>query len=275
MLLILLNIIVIVIVFLISIQSISVKFNFENLIPHKSSDEPSGDKLPDEVQCNIINRNNLIVALVFGQSNAANYGESTYASKGDVYVLSNGKCFNAVDPLKGTDGNGGSVWSRLGDKIIDAGLYNSVLFVPFGVGGSDISQWARDDAYRRKIINAINDIKANDFEVTHILFHQGETDSRIYREKNRYKQLFGEMLALIRSQDIGAPFYLSIATYCDSRINPEIQAAQRELVNESDGIYPGPDTDTITGEEYRLNNCHFTNIGLDVFSQMWLEVLSN
>ena len=42
--------------------------------------------------------------------------------------------YKAEDPLLGTDGNKGSVWTGLSDKIIKDQLYNTVLFIPIGAG---------------------------------------------------------------------------------------------------------------------------------------------
>ena len=79
----------------------------------------------------------VMVALVFGQSNAANWGQGRRTAGANVQVFYKGRFYRASDPIKGADGEGGSVWTRLGDKLIAAKLYDKVIFVPVARGGSE------------------------------------------------------------------------------------------------------------------------------------------
>src|SRR5947209_476712 len=80
------------------------------------------------------------VILTFGQSNAANSGEERYAARGPVHVFNvfDMRFYRAVDPLPGASHDGGSVWGRVGDKLIDAGIARSVLVVPIAFGATYI-----------------------------------------------------------------------------------------------------------------------------------------
>jgi hypothetical protein len=75
------------------------------------------------------------VILTFGQSNAANSGEERYAARGAVHVFNvfDMRFYRAVDPLPGASHDGGSVWGRVGDKLIDAGRARSILIVPIAL----------------------------------------------------------------------------------------------------------------------------------------------
>lgn len=238
-------------------------------------DKISG-KLPverEEVDCNQLNRNNLMVALVFGQSNSANEGESPKTAKRNVYSFYKGKCYRAKDPLLGASGEGGSVWTRLGDRIIEENLYNQVLFVPIGVGGTQIARWKPDGDLHKRILESIKDLKKHNLTLTHMLWHQGEMDAVLNTSKEEYKKMFLDMLESIRANGIDAPIYVSIATRCNRiRENKDIQQAQRELVDILKKIYPGPDTDKL-GLEYRFDGCHFSDEGLGKYAELWLEKL--
>src|SRR6185295_9871056 len=59
-----------------------------------------------------------MVALVFGQSNAANAGETAGSAHQGVFELYGGRLYRARDPLLGAEGDGGSVWLRLGEKAV-------------------------------------------------------------------------------------------------------------------------------------------------------------
>lgn len=214
-----------------------------------------------------------MVALVFGQSNAANFGESPRVARLGVYNLYRGYFYRARDPLRGANGEGGSVWTRLGDKLIAEKLFDRVIFVPAAVGATEIAQWAPDGALHPLILKAIEDAQRRRLKITHLLWHQGESDAVLYTSKTDYKQRFLAMLASIRAHGVDAPVFVAVATRCGQYpVNNEIAAAQRELVDPSLGIYPGPNTDLLD-ESYRYDTCHFSNEGLDAHASLWVQRL--
>ena len=258
-------------------------------------------------QCEDIPRKNLMVALVMGQSNAADFGEtlgSEFNGKftNNVYAMrENGSCKRANDPLSWLNfhygGYRSSVWSRLGQRIIDSGAYDNVLFVSIAFGGSKIESFLPGAvlvgiSLNDMILDAIQKLKDRDFEITHILWHQGESDAIIediipplgfpltYYSKttttSEYISRFKTLLQSIRDAGVDAPIYPAVATRCDD-FPPEsrIRDAQIELGTMADlGIYPGPDTDTIETDSFlRYDGCHMTDLGLDEHAELWLEKL--
>ena len=71
----------------------------------------------------------------------------------------------------------------------------------------------------------------------------------------------------------GIPFYVSVATRCKNQPDPGIAAAQRAIVNTSVWFYEGPDTDDL-GEDYRHDNCHFNEAGVDEVALRWYNILA-
>jgi len=68
------------------------------------------------------------VLLVIGQSNAANYQGQRHQSGDDrVINFSAGHCYRAASPLLGADGELGETWTLLGTKLIQSGLYRTVI----------------------------------------------------------------------------------------------------------------------------------------------------
>lgn len=227
-----------------------------------------------EVPFSELSSRRVMVVLAFGQSNSANFGATRKAAKERVYNFYRGKLYLARDPLLGADGNGGSVWSRLGNNIIAKDLYDGVVFVPLGVGATQIARWKSDGDLHPRIIEAINELKAKQLTITHLLWHQGEQDAHLKTSKDEYKKMFLDMLSNIRKQGVNAPIYVSIATTCGEpkQGNREIQQAQRELVDRSKRIYPGPDTDLLDSA-YRYDRCHFTEQGLERTAELWLQAI--
>jgi len=83
------------------------------------------------------------VLLLIGQSNAANYQGQRHRSGDDrVINFSAGHCYRADSPLLGADGELGETWTLLGTKLIQSGLYRTVILIPAAVGGSAIHRWA-------------------------------------------------------------------------------------------------------------------------------------
>lgn len=213
----------------------------------------------------------VMVALVFGQSNAANFGETRHAARRNVYVLHRGWLYPARDPLRGANGEGGSVWTRLGDKLIAEGLFDTVIFVPAAIGGAEIARWTPDGDLFPLVARAIDDVQRRRLKFTHLLWHQGESDAVLFTHPRDYQQRFLEMLAAIRARGVDAPVYVAVATRCGQYpVNPDIQWAQRDLVNPAAGILPGPDTDLLD-DTFRHDGCHFSSDGLDAHAEMWLR----
>jgi hypothetical protein len=227
-----------------------------------------------EVDCEKIKGPRTMVALVFGQSNSANHGETPYTPKHNVYNFFEGKCYVAADPLLGATGNGGSVWSRLGDMLIEEGLYDNVIFVSVGVGGTPIKRWTTNGDLQRRIFEAYGPLKKKGFRITHMFWHQGEADRNDRTKKADYIKMFMAMLGDIRKHGIDAPIYVAVATMCGSTPESfEIQEAQRELVNTSLKIYPGAFSDEIKSIEDRHDACHFSSAGMLKHAAMWLNAV--
>jgi hypothetical protein len=228
-------------------------------------------------------KKNPMIALVFGQANSANHGEpkqSQMTAQHDVFCLNNGKLTKCIDPLPGASGADGSVWTRLGGRIIDEGSsieggpYDAVVFIPIGEAASEIARWAPGPAgdLHQRILNAALMVRPHDLEITHLLWHQGESDAGRTGRAD-YKARFEAMLESIRENGIDAPIYVSVASRCYfTPPDPEIQLAQCELVDPAKGIFPGPNTDNL-GNNFRYDGCHFSNAGLEEFARLWIEQL--
>jgi len=229
-----------------------------------------------EVPCGDTSDGRTMVALVFGQSNSGNHGETLYAPKRAVLNFFEGRCYRAVDPLLGATGDGGSVWSRLGDLLIDAGLYERVIFIPIGVGTTTIEEWTRGGYLHRRITNAIVQSRSSGLTITHLFWVQGGSEPRTGGRANteRYKKNFTAMVRSIRGHGVTAPIYLAVATYCDTGPIPDIQAALRELADPKDNIFIGADNDTFYKDPANTwEKVHLSHRGLDLAARAWVDVL--
>jgi hypothetical protein len=100
------------------------------------------------------------VLLLIGQSNAANYQGQRHQSGDDrVINFSAGRCYRAASPLLGADGDMGETWTLLGTKLIQSGLYRTVILIPAAVGGTAIRRWAYGGDMNKMIVEVIQAVK--------------------------------------------------------------------------------------------------------------------
>ena len=221
------------------------------------------------------------VILTFGQSNAANSGEERYAARGQVHVFNifDMRFYRAIDPLPGASHDGGSVWGRLGDKLIDAGVAPSVLFVPIAFGATYVQDWAPGGPHHRRLLFALHRLKSARIKIDMLCWHQGEADANhTSMSADEYCGYFRSMLREVREAGVDAPVYVALATLCEEAPHPfqnraEIRRGQRKLISIRDRILPGPDTDVI-GIEHRRDGCHFAASGQQLAAQAWFKAIT-
>ncbi len=230
-----------------------------------------------KVPCGDVRGGRTMVALAFGQSNSGNHGETLYAPKKAVFNFFNGRCYRAADPLLGATGDGGSVWTRLGDLLVGQGLYDRVVFISIGVGTTTIDQWATGGYLHRRILKAIEQSRASGLEITHLFWVQGGSEPRTRGDRDNrehYRKCFNDMIGSIRARGVKAPVYIGIATYTDTGPIPDIADAQRELADQEKKIYVGADNDVLYEDpENRWEGVHLSHRGLQLCSQAWFEAI--
>jgi hypothetical protein len=221
------------------------------------------------------------VILTFGQSNAANSCEERYTPRGAVHVFHafDMKFYRAIDPLAGASDERGSVWGRLGDRLIDAGFARSVLFVPIAFGATYVDDWAPGGQYYRRLVFALHRLKRAGIAVDMLCWHQGEANANhTPMTADEYRDCFRAMLRGVREAGVKAPVYVALATLCEDGPHPfqnstQIRLGQKKLVSIWNRIMPGPDTDQI-GIAHRRDGCHFAASGQELAAQAWFRAIT-
>ncbi len=228
-----------------------------------------------EVDCKKVIHENSMVVLVFGQSNAANAGDTRYTPKNNgVYNFFNNRCYKAEDPLLGTSGNGGSVWSRFSDKLLDLEVFDTIIFHTIAVGGTSIDKWTPSGELFKRIIFAKKQIDLIGLKYTHILFHQGEADVMRNTAYMDYKSSLEYIYSGLKQLNIDAPFFVSVVGSFGKNINNKIRFAQKEFVFENNNIFLGSNSDIINDKNDRYQIGHFTKNGLAKHSQQWVDIIN-
>ncbi|MBL0925976.1 MAG: hypothetical protein IBJ12_16105 [Sphingomonadaceae bacterium] len=220
------------------------------------------------------------VFLITGQSNAANYGETLFKTSYPAKVLNffQGKCFSAASPLIGADGKAGESWTILADKLIETGKFDQVILLSSGIGATAIERWQQGGDLNLMLLKAVKSAQRK-YRITHVLWHQGEADLVRKTSTEAYVTRFESFARSLRKVNVRAPIYVSITSKC---IHPEgwksddaVTIAQRQLVNPSEGIFAGPNTNDLVLPGDRYDKCHFANSGQLKFADEWLRILND
>lgn len=213
------------------------------------------------------------IYLTYGQSNSSNSGEFGYFVKNEVFQFLLGETFVYEDPSLGVTGRGGSVWGMVGDKLIENGIHEQVVFSNCGWGGRKIEE-LKEGHYFEYLVNNYNGLTKKFGRVDGILFHQGEEDNNPQGVKDYYNN-FSEFISNLKDEGINIPIYLSRVSLCKKTpINNKLTNIQNQLIKDFDMIKEGPNTDLLSKKSERIKDyCHFSLEGYDKFSDMWVELL--
>lgn len=247
-------------------------------LPDRGEREPERPIVADakgreQVDCASI-REDAAILLIMGQSNAANSGDTRYKASRDVinYNWVDGKCYHAEDPLLGTDGDGGTIWTRLGDDLIESGHYKQVVLVDIAVSGTRIRMWAGPEGPTRHAVEAAAALRRYGRSFTHVLWHQGESDWETPRDI--YVRLFQTMSEYLHANGITAPIFVAQTTLCMGRHAPEVARAQADLPMLMNNVFAGANADSVDRLRDRQDDlCHFKDSGLNQLARLWRDAL--
>ena len=213
------------------------------------------------------------VFVTYGQSNASNAGQFGYSVKNKVYQYYDDKTYKYEDPaLGGTDGQG-SVWGQVGDKMIDKGLFDQVVFSVTGVGGKPLEELNKGECYEYFKHEYLHMSKTFG-KVDAILFHQGESNNCAIGNDKIYKAEFEKFITKMRQDGITAPIYLARSSYFDGKYDSIVIRVQNEMIRDNKNVLKGPNSDLLTNKKLRLpDDLHFSMAGFDSLSTLWVEAM--
>lgn len=215
------------------------------------------------------------VIVTAGQSLVCNYASGTYtktSTKIHQLNLLNGGVYEAADPTLGVDGTQTNFAVRLADKLITAGKCQRVIFLPIGVGGSDIAQWGLGGAYNHRIGVAFRRLASIGLTPTMFLWQQGTSDNSLGTTQATYTARGNEMISTVRANAaVNLPIFIAKESWVSGVLSTPVRAAQTALVNPSSFIFVGPDIDTITD---RQDASHMNATGANLQAAAWQSAVS-
>ena len=215
-----------------------------------------------------------MVAFVFGQSNSANHGSEKFrATSTAVANFWNGKYVAAEDPLLGASGEGGSPWTLMANRLIEAGAFDSVILITAGVGAASVQEWTTGGRLNGMLEKRLAETKDAGLTVTHFLWHQGESDNSPSRTA-AYDAAMQPIIALTKRTFPQSKFFVAQATICGEAASSSVELlkVQRDLTR-LPGVYAGTNTDEI-GFADRSDSCHLNGRGLEKHAAGWAAAIA-
>jgi lysophospholipase L1-like esterase len=216
--------------------------------------------------------NRRLILLCIGQSNAANYGSSRRAAGARVYAFANAKLHVATDPLPGGDGYGGSIWTRLGPRLVESGRFDAIVFAVAAKGSTRATDWAPKGSCHLQLVQTLNELQSSGLPVDVVLWQQGEEEAREpTASEDDYIEAVKAVAATCHRYFPRAPVMIAQATFGEL-VNEQIRRAQQRLAEEP-GFAVGPDIDRY-GLDFRHDGIHLNDAGLDAAASAWFDKLS-
>jgi hypothetical protein len=205
------------------------------------------------------------VLLVIGQSNSANHAEKKLTTHHPSHVVNyyNGHCYVAGSPLLGATGEQGEFITEVADQLIDRKIYQDVVILSSGIGGSSITRWQVDGDLNQMLMDTLSLMK--EYKVTDILWHQGETDFGLSLNEKIYEKSFNSLKTSLRDAGVAAPFFIALATKCGDNPywvpkNP-VTTAQGKLADKQTIFLAANTDELLTVKDRQKDLCHLSESG--------------
>ncbi|WLB43008.1 sialate O-acetylesterase [Bradyrhizobium ottawaense] len=219
---------------------------------------------------------NTAVWLSLGQSTTANHdqvGYSVASAKAQNFNAYDGAIYKADAPLLGCSGLSGNWNPRCADKMLAAGMFQRVIIVPIGVGGTVVSQWQpTGGSLWARVLAAKARLDGRGLMPTFITWMQGESDQTAGTSQSAYSASLADLISGLRGIGYNMPIFVSQTTYNGTTSYAPVRAAQAAAVNNPAGIYAGPDTDSLSDPSYRFG-AHWSALGSDAVAGLWKSAI--
>ena len=232
---------------------------------------PVGKNL--ELSCAEIAAKHPLVILALGQSNAGNHGSSIGHSAQPVTLIAEGKCIKTTAPLPGATGMDDSIWPRLSALLSNPANSRPIVLSVLAVEATSIDDWTNQRSPLKNRLSAqVASMQRLGLAPNLVLWQQGEADALLGTRQEDYSTGLDRLTAILNEAGVNAPIVLARSTICRTAPNIAIRKAIEAAVSNDHRFRLGPDTDTLSSEQYR-NGCHLTADGLDSAAKMWASAI--
>ncbi|MEI9987395.1 MAG: sialate O-acetylesterase [Aliidongia sp.] len=168
----------------------------------------------------------------------------------------------------------GETWTLLGTKLVQSGLYRTVVLIPVAVGGSEIRRWAVGGDLNGAMQATIRAAAAH-YTITGVLLDQGAADSALRTPEAQYRSDLASLIDSLHAAGVRAPFFITRCSVGGENWTPDnpIARAQASLADDQRGIFDGPDTDRDVTPLDRYDGYHFSASGQEKYTDAWIPLL--
>ena len=213
------------------------------------------------------------VGLVLGQSNAGSHGilPPDQILPDNAYQFWEGDLYTVQDPLFGSSGRGGSIWTALTPDLLND--YPAVVWATTVVGNTALSEWLPGGQLNQHLNNTLTSIEKASMPVDAIFWIQGESDAFNKVADDEFYDLLVELISILEKSLGQVPLYLAKATRCYERAPyPPVRTAVDRAVVDFDHVQAGIDLDSFDLTK-RFDGCHLLVEGQQLAAQQWYKLL--
>lgn len=240
------------------------------------------------------------VAICEGQSLAGNHQQGLYTmTHGDkvhaVNTFGDRLLYRHAEPMLGASyyNNGyagymsgyGSIWGEVGDKLIDGGVFDRIIFCNVSYGGIYARDVAPSGQCGHRIFLAFNVLRSLGIlpsRVDAVLSMLGESDSYDDTPTATFVARRLETVQASRNYGFTGKWFIPTETYSFGTMSTNVSTAQASLVDNGANIYAGPNIDAIDGSgRYTQEGTppgsgkvHLNNTGRAAASLAWYNTLA-
>ena len=153
-----------------------------------------------------------LVFVVFGQSNAANYGEHRLIAPDRTFDFFDNRCFEGSDPQFSATGKGGSPWPAFASALRDGGETRAILMTNVAVGNTRIDQWQPGTQHADSLQSEAKALQAKGYTINAFLFFQGEADRET--PEPTYRQALSNIADMTAAISPDTPLVASDSSIC-------------------------------------------------------------
>lgn len=113
----------------------------------------------------------------------------------------------------GATGLEGEYITLMGDKIFKKRNPSSVILVNKSIGGSTIREWSSEGQLNSDLKSRLSALNQN-YRITHIIWHQGESDFTSGTTLSEYLKSFKELKSVLNHANVTAPVFIVVSTIC-------------------------------------------------------------
>lgn len=216
------------------------------------------------------------VFIVAGQSLAGNHNGSVTnpASTAVQNLHPSGVIYQMKGEMLGASGSGAGVFiPYLGDLLISNAVFDRVIFITPAVGGTIAKNWSPEGQMNHRLLASIRRARSLGLPISGILWAQGESDNQLGTSQAEYEARLRAVIASSRGIGYSGPWFIAKQSMIYGAVSATIVAAQTAVVDNPNGIYAGPNIDSLTGGN-RIDTTHLTDTGNANAAGLWSTILA-